>query len=874
MIVRIISKKFDILAIFIISLLLCIRITCIDPIDDNNRNDKNDQTIIDEYSSQLNDNISSDTNSESTSIIENDVLTISVEDKSDASDEVFSSTNSLFIADNQVNDDQPTTTATPLVTKKNLSNINSFEEWKQQQLYADLIKKGKATDQNSVASETSSPGSSKGGTSTSTNGQPVVSNGGSPKKGKLRKNFASASCGAKILAHNVEAQNVPSILSSSPDEYMLNPCNAKIWFVIELCESIRIFNIEIANFELFSSVPKSFRVSASDRYSTKDWHRHHLGTFNASFNRTIQSFQTLESTTYLKYVKFELLDFHGHEHYCPLSVVRIHGSNVEDELITMEENTNLVDSNSFTNIQDGTQDDDDDDDNDLSNEQQVGGIIGSAIIDLAKRVFRRQTIRGTISTTSIPITTTNELKTDCHQSVFNNSATNDSIKLWRQSDTFKQCIAEFLEGLWVNFTTCTIYLSHICLKSNYCCQCPSTIINNKTNRIKSTLNIYINPCGYYHILTNHLVCEKEKLNNVNKTIPTNLNSESTEDSSEKNVTIEKNDTVTIVNESTNVSANQSELNLSNLSSSVNQIPTIIDRTVEQTFANNISDETPVVVESEIPADITNETSFQPSTIESTNIDFESVESTVDPNTIDEIAAATPSTLTNHEAMPPLISSTWLKGMLINTKSLPELFKVIEKLNFNLTLSNRYLQELSQHYVKKLDETQQTTDLLLKASKSANEKLQNLEEHFYKLQEDFNDISYRLIKLEAWIPFIVFIMFCLIIWSIWLTCRISRLRNKLNRITDEYIKIKTVKVIDDEEEEEDNNDDDNPPIICNGLSKRKLSTDSSDSNPTRSQRVPDDPPLTKIKENGVEKIEHKNKGKPSNQTRHLLTLSTI
>jgi hypothetical protein len=36
-------------------------------------------------------------------------------------------------------------------------------------------------------------------------------------------------------------------------------------FVIELCESIRILNIEIANFELFSSVPKTFRVSASDR---------------------------------------------------------------------------------------------------------------------------------------------------------------------------------------------------------------------------------------------------------------------------------------------------------------------------------------------------------------------------------------------------------------------------------------------------------------------------------------------------------------------------------------------------------------------------------------------------------------------------------
>ncbi len=59
--------------------------------------------------------------------------------------------------------------------------------------------------------------------------QQITSTIGSSKKAKLRKNFASSSCGAKILAHNIEAQNVGSILSSSPDEYMLNPCNVKIW---------------------------------------------------------------------------------------------------------------------------------------------------------------------------------------------------------------------------------------------------------------------------------------------------------------------------------------------------------------------------------------------------------------------------------------------------------------------------------------------------------------------------------------------------------------------------------------------------------------------------------------------------------------------
>jgi hypothetical protein len=274
-----------------------------------------------------------------------------------------------------------------------------------------------------------------------------------------------------------------------------------------------------------------------------------LGTYNASFNRTVQSFQTIESSTYLKYVKFELLDFHGHEHYCPLSVVRIHGSNVEDEIMTMEENTNLIDVQSLADIQDENENDDDDDNNDSTNDQKVGGIIGSAILDLAKRVFRRQTIRGTSSTTSIPIIENNVLKTDCHQSVLNGSMTNESI---HRSETFKQCIAEFLDGLWSKFNTCTIYLSQICFKLNYCCQCPLMINKNK-NSI-STLNIYNNPCGYYHILTSQFVCKKQKLIPLNETLLTNINGELTQDLNENNLTVNKNDTVMMIDESKHFSA--------------------------------------------------------------------------------------------------------------------------------------------------------------------------------------------------------------------------------------------------------------------------------------------------------------------------------
>ncbi|CAF3191170.1 unnamed protein product [Rotaria socialis] len=881
MIVCIRSIESSVLAICTISLFLCIQIPSIistELVGENlNQTDENNQTgAIEPHILQSNGQVSSDLNLEtkSSDIVLNDVAaTISIETKSDITDEIPRPITTPLV-DNQTNDDQQQTSP----TKSNRSSINSFEEWKQQQLQADLLKKDEVASHSNVLSEPTLASSTKGNSSPTTNPQ-IPS-----KKGKLRKNFASGSCGAKILAHNAEAQNVPSILSSSPDEYMLNPCIAKIWFVIELCESIRVLNIEIANFELFSSVPKTFRVSSSDRYPTKDWHRHHLGTFNASSNRTIQSFQTMQSTTYVKYVKFELLDFHGHEHYCPLSVVRIHGSNVEEEIMTMEENTNLIDSKSLSNIPEDNENDDDDDNN-LSNDQQVGGIIGSAILDLAKRVFRRPTpVRGitsaTSTSTSTTITETNVLKTDCHPSVLSDSIINDTLKSWRQSDTFKQCISEFLHGLWSKYDTCTMYLSYTCFKLNYCCQCPLMTNHDRRDPRMLTLNLYVHPCGYYHILTNQLDCKKEKAIESNRTILTNLNHELHQNLNEKNSTVYNNDTIIINDESVNLSNNKSTLKFNNtLLNEINNIDHTLNRSSEQSLSNNISNETIMVLELQLSSNTANQSSFQSSTHETLHLDINSTEPSVDTNSIEEMVISTasttvPPTANNNEALPPMISSPWLKGMLVNTKSLPELFKIIEKLNFNLTLSNRYLQELSQHYVKKLDETQQTTDLLLQASKAADKKLENLEEYSSRLQENINQMSLRLIKLEAWIPLIVFTIVCLFIWCLVSTCSVFQLQRKLKCFTNEHEKQKTIKVIAKHHfDDYDQDSIDDISFLFNGVKKRKLSTDSNDSNPNRSQRVPD-LTLPKIKENGIHKNEHKTKMKHSKQTEHILTVTKV
>uniref|UniRef100_A0A2C9LN86 Uncharacterized protein n=1 Tax=Biomphalaria glabrata TaxID=6526 RepID=A0A2C9LN86_BIOGL len=60
----------------------------------------------------------------------------------------------------------------------------------------------------------------------------VVVNTAAVTQKKLRHNFAAASCGAKVIASNPEAENINHLLNGNLDEYMLNPCKAKKWLVV------------------------------------------------------------------------------------------------------------------------------------------------------------------------------------------------------------------------------------------------------------------------------------------------------------------------------------------------------------------------------------------------------------------------------------------------------------------------------------------------------------------------------------------------------------------------------------------------------------------------------------------------------------------
>ncbi len=55
-------------------------------------------------------------------------------------------------------------------------------------------------------------------------------------------------------------KNPQAILRNDRDTYLLSPCTENMFLVVELCQEILVHSVQLANFELFSSMVKSFNV--------------------------------------------------------------------------------------------------------------------------------------------------------------------------------------------------------------------------------------------------------------------------------------------------------------------------------------------------------------------------------------------------------------------------------------------------------------------------------------------------------------------------------------------------------------------------------------------------------------------------------------
>ena len=155
---------------------------------------------------------------------------------------------------------------------------------------------------------------------------------------KERTNYASFDCAATILKNNPECKSASSVLVENKDSYMLNTCSAQNkFFIVELCNDILIDTVVLANYEFFSSIFRHFRVSVSDRYPVKMDKWRDLGTFQGRNTREVQAFLIEHPQIWARYLRIEFLTHYGSEYYCPISLLRVHGTTMLEDLRPHEE---------------------------------------------------------------------------------------------------------------------------------------------------------------------------------------------------------------------------------------------------------------------------------------------------------------------------------------------------------------------------------------------------------------------------------------------------------------------------------------------------------------------------------------------------------
>ncbi|CAD0019273.1 unnamed protein product [Aureobasidium pullulans] len=183
-----------------------------------------------------------------------------------------------------------------------------------------------------------SPSSSSASAQPTVASEPTLRSKDAGKTCKERSNYASFDCAATVLKSNPESKSAHAVLIENKDSYMLNICSSSNKFlIVELCNDILIDTIVLANYEFFSSIFRNFRVSVSDRYPVKPDRWRELGVFEARNTRSVQAFLIEQPLIWARYLRIEFLTHYGNEYYCPVSLLRVHGTTMMEEFRHQEE---------------------------------------------------------------------------------------------------------------------------------------------------------------------------------------------------------------------------------------------------------------------------------------------------------------------------------------------------------------------------------------------------------------------------------------------------------------------------------------------------------------------------------------------------------
>lgn len=169
---------------------------------------------------------------------------------------------------------------------------------------------------------------------------------------RMQKNYASEDCGAKIISTNEGCANPANILNENKDSYLLNRCSLPaLWVTVELCDYIQVASIELAVYELFSSLPENFTVSLSF-HGSDDPHNWQVPIkFVAKNCREKQEFRINSvDHQHARFIRLDFLSHYGSETYCPITTLRVFGANFvevfekfeQEGRVNIDESTNNI----------------------------------------------------------------------------------------------------------------------------------------------------------------------------------------------------------------------------------------------------------------------------------------------------------------------------------------------------------------------------------------------------------------------------------------------------------------------------------------------------------------------------------------------------
>lgn len=594
---------------------------------------------------------------------------------------------------------------------ENSEDIPSFSEWAQKQL-EEAEKKKELVNTSSQANNL---------------------NGKSSGSGKVRsKNYASLDCGAKIVAANPEAASSSSVLSPSRDEYMLNACTNRIWFIVELCEAVQGKKIDLANFELFSSLPKEFSIYVSDRFPSRDWLN--VGHFTAKDERDVQTFD-LHPQLFGKFVKFEMHSYYGSEHFCPISLFRVYGTS-EFEVLEKENQAHIQ-------LED---DDDDDEAMDSDNGEVPKNLFSSAtdaVISIVKKAAEvlgnkanNSNHTGDTKVKSESTELTNQCKTPSHIVVCDNCSDvlyDDVYELLscQSKLLFNLLKCDLIEKTVFNTDTCSEYGLNFRAK-----RIPVSKLYNQYIRSLFSKTYLAALCNTAAVIDNKVVLNISKqFPNITNEVPKELDiAEVIEPNtiiSNKTEEVKPTEELTVDNFQLETSI-PNELNISNTSQ--------IKPTKTLTPDNNLN--THITAESQDDIRTVQPTEYLEESHEnSTQLNTDSIE--FDENGSDfEVVTEIPEDIDLINELNNLSASTNVPPIPNTIPQVKEtvilrLSNRIKALERNMSLSSQYLEELSRRYKKQVEEIQKLLD---KTIVTLTEEGKKHDERIRKLEHQISDLT--------------------------------------------------------------------------------------------------------------------------------------